>query len=174
MNIKNVEFKARVDNWEELEVLLLQQQPVFQGTDHQIDTYFSVTKGRLKLREGNIEHALIQYDRDNIAGAKASDIVLYQHVPNPALKAILTHQFGIKAIVDKQRKIYFIDNVKFHFDRVAQLGNFIEVEAIDTENRFSLEELQAQCDHYFQLFQLTSEQMEANSYSDMMLQLEKF
>lgn len=171
MNIKNVEFKARVHNWEELESLLLQFNPVHQGTDHQIDTYFAVAKGRLKLREGNIENALIQYDRENIAGSKASDIVLYQHVPNPALKAILTQQFGIKAIVDKQRKIYFIDNVKFHFDRVAQLGNFIEVEAIDTQNRFSLAELQAQCDHYFQLFQLTTEQLEANSYSDMMLQL---
>ncbi len=32
--------------------------PKFAGTDHQIDTYFNTAKGRLKLREGNIEKAL--------------------------------------------------------------------------------------------------------------------
>ena len=56
MNIKNFEFKAKVDNLEEYENKLLKLNPFFKGTDHQIDTYFNVSKGRLKLREGNIEN----------------------------------------------------------------------------------------------------------------------
>ena len=41
MNIKNFEFKARVDNLEQFENKLLALQPVFKGVDHQIDTYFN-------------------------------------------------------------------------------------------------------------------------------------
>ncbi|MCC6700080.1 MAG: class IV adenylate cyclase [Fluviicola sp.] len=169
MHIKNVEFKARIADWKTLETKLVTLNPVFQGTDHQVDTYFNVPKGRLKLREGSIEHALIQYERGNTADAKASDIVLYQHEPNPALKQILTHQFGIKVVIDKQRKIYFIDHVKFHFDVVEGLGNFIEVEAIDAKNAFTLEELKSKCDHYFSFFELQKEHLEALSYSDLLL-----
>ena len=54
MNILNFEFKAKTDNLEEKEQKLLELDPLFKGEDHQVDTYFHVEKGRLKLREGNI------------------------------------------------------------------------------------------------------------------------
>jgi adenylate cyclase class IV len=73
-------------------------------------------------------------------------------------------------VIDKQRKIYFIDHVKFHFDVVEGLGNFIEVEAIDSKNEFTLEELKSQCDHYFAFFELQKEHLEALSYSDLLLE----
>lgn len=69
MNILNYEFKARVNHLPHYENLLLTLNPVFHGTDKQVDTYFKATQGRLKLREGNIEHALIQYDRHDVAGS---------------------------------------------------------------------------------------------------------
>ena len=43
MNIKNIEFKAKVDNIEDYENQLLKLNPVFKGIDHQMDTYFNVT-----------------------------------------------------------------------------------------------------------------------------------
>ena len=95
---------------QELEEKLKTLEPIFKGVDHQIDTYFNVEKGRLKLREGTIENALIYYERENIGGAKQSDILLYQHLPNASLKQLLTKVHGIKAVVDKSRKIYFIEN----------------------------------------------------------------
>jgi predicted adenylyl cyclase CyaB len=171
MNIKNFEFKARVDNLEQFENKLLALQPIFKGVDHQIDTYFNVQKGRLKLREGNIENSLINYDRENISGSKKSEIILYQHTPNPSLKNILIHQFGIKVIVDKKRKIYFINNVKFHFDLVENLGTFIEVEAIDANDEFTTEELKKQCDYYLAFFEINDDQIIDKSYSDLMLAL---
>lgn len=140
MHIKNFEFKAKVDEYDSYEAKLATLNPVFQGLDHQIDTYFNVPQGRLKLREGNIENSLINYDRENVSGSKESQIILYKHEPDSALKAILTHQFGIKVVVDKKRKIYFLNNVKFHFDFVQNLGTFIEVEAIDTQNEFTIAE----------------------------------
>lgn len=170
MNIKNFEFKARLNNLEEYENKLLTLNPVFKGIDHQIDTYFNVKKGRLKLREGNIENALINYDRENISGSKKSEIILYQHEPNKALKQILSNQLGVKIIVDKKRKIYFINNVKFHFDTIEKLGTFIEVEAIDENDNFTIEELKKQCDKYHDFFGLKESDLVDKSYSDLMME----
>ena len=165
----NYEFKARCDDIEKMEALLLPLHPRFIGVDHQIDTYFHVPHGRLKLREGNIEQALIHYQRTDTAGPKQSDVILYQHSPDPALKKILEKALGVKVVVDKKRKIYFIENVKFHFDEVQGLGSFIEVEAIDYDGSKGLEKLRQQCSYYEKLFQLKKEQYMAESYSDLLV-----
>jgi adenylate cyclase class 2 len=170
MNIKNFEFKAKINEIEKYESKLLTLNPKFQGLDHQIDTYFNAKHGRLKLREGNIENSLICYERENITGSKESQVILYQHQPNVALKNILTKQLGVKIVVDKKRKIYFIDNVKFHFDIVDNLGTFLEVEAIDINQAFTIEELKLQCDKYFNFFELTPNDVIDKSYSDLIME----
>jgi predicted adenylyl cyclase CyaB len=169
MAILIIEFKAATNKPAEQEALLQQHNPLFMGEDHQVDTYFNVNSGRLKLREGNIENALIHYEREDFAGAKSSHVLLYQHQPDKALKDILIKTLGIKAVVDKKRKIYFIGNVKFHFDRVEDLGTFVEVEAIDKDGSIGKEKLQAQCDEYAALFAIRPEDYCSVSYSDMIL-----
>lgn len=165
----NFEFKARHSDIAEAERILQQHQPLFLGEDHQVDTYFCVPNGRLKLREGNIEQALIFYQRTNVAGAKQSDVILYQHAADPALKQILMQSLGIKTIVDKRRRIYFIDNVKFHFDTVRELGSFLEVEAIDKDGSIGLSKLKEQCRFYQEILGVADADFIAESYSDMLL-----
>jgi adenylate cyclase class 2 len=165
----NFEFKARCADTALAEQKLLERHPRFAGEDHQIDTYFHVPNGRLKLREGNIENALIHYERTNVAGAKQSDVTLYEHRPDPALKAVLTRSLCIRVIVDKKRRIYFIGNVKFHFDHVEGLGTFLEVEAIDQLGDFGVEQLTAQCNEYAHLLSVKEEDFVAESYSDLLL-----
>ncbi len=171
MQIKNFEFKAKVNDPEIYEHKLLTLNPVFHGEDCQTDTYFNVRHGRLKLREGQIENALINYDREDLPGAKASHVILYKHMPDNALKSILELQLGIKAVVVKKRKIYYKDNVKFHFDTVDNLGTFIEVEAIDDKDQFDIEELKQQCSYYYHFFQLSDNDIVDRSYSDLLLEL---
>lgn len=165
----NFEFKARHNNIHEAERILQQHNPVFIGEDHQVDTYFNVSKGRLKLREGTIEQSLIFYERTNGVGAKQSNVTLYNHRPDAALKQVLVQAMGIKTIVDKKRKIYFIENVKFHFDRVEGLGEFVEVEAIDKDGSIGLEKLKAQCRLYQEVLGVEENDFMAESYSDMLL-----
>lgn len=169
MPILNIEFKARAKDITALEAILQQHNPRFIGEDHQVDTYFNVLSGRLKLREGNIENALIHYEREDFAGAKSSHVLLYQHQPDKTLKDILIKTLRIKAVVDKRRKIYFINNVKFHFDTVEGLGTFVEVEAIDRDGSIGKEKLQAQCDNYAALLGIAAEDFCSVSYSDMIL-----
>lgn len=170
MSILNIEFKASTNRLAALEVLLQQHNPVFIGEDHQVDTYFNIPTGRLKLREGNIENALIHYEREDFAGAKSSHVLLYHHKPDKALKEILIKTLGIKAVVDKRRRIYFIENVKFHFDTVDGLGTFVEVEAIDKDGTIGKDLLQEQCNKYAALFEIAAEDYCSVSYSDMILQ----
>mgnify|MGYP003492524366 FL=1 len=79
----NIEFKAVCSNISLAEEKLKKLAPRFMGTDLQRDTYYKVPKGRLKLREGNIENALIYYERENKAGSKQSDVILFKHEPSP-------------------------------------------------------------------------------------------
>jgi predicted adenylyl cyclase CyaB len=171
MKLKNYEFKAKTGDPDKLEKKLLGLNPSFKGEDHQIDTYFKVPTGRLKLREGNIENALIYYERPDVADAKQADIVLYKHSPEISLKDILTKVHGIKAIVDKTRRIYFVENVKFHFDTVKNLGTYIEVEAIDETGDIGLEKLKEQCNKYFLFFGLDKSDLVDKSYSDLIVKL---
>lgn len=91
----NIEIKARCSHPEEIRDLLDKQQAEFIGTDYQTDTYFNVPNYRLKLREGNIENALIHYFRNDQAGPKRSDISLYKTQPRSDLKQVLTAALGV-------------------------------------------------------------------------------
>lgn len=172
-----IEIKARCDTPLSIEAILKAQNARFVGIDHQIDTYFRVSHGRLKLREGNIENSLIHYNRANQSGPKQSDVTLLKS-PNEVatLKKILTDSIGILAVVDKKRQIYFIENVKFHIDEVVGLGSFVEIEAIDSENTkevVSREVLLEQCRFYMNLFGIQESDLLKNSYSDMVMGLEE-
>ncbi len=166
-DLRNAEFKARVEDIDLLEEKLKSLSPRFAGEDNQTDTYFHVFSGRLKLREGKIENALIWYQRKDIAGIKQSDIILYQHDPDRNLRLVLERSIGIKQIVKKIRRIYFIDNIKFHFDRVKGLGNFIEVEAIDEPGTFDQQSLVEQCRKYCSFFNIQPNDFIDLSYADM-------
>src|SRR5690242_12098350 len=169
MQVTNVEWKARRKDIDILEEKILTLSPKFIGEDHQVDTYFSVAKGRLKLREGTIENSLIYYERNNVADSKQSNVLLYHFQPDHSLKEILLKVHGIKAIVDKTRKIYFIDNVKFHFDKVEDLGTFIEVEAINSGG-IPVEKLKEQCNFYADFFGIQNCDYESVSYSDLIME----
>ena len=167
----NIEIKARCSNQDFIRNLLLDRQADFRGTDHQVDTYFQVPKGRLKLRQGSIENNLIHYDRPDQAGPKASEVHLYACQDGEALKATLAAALNIKVVVDKKREIYFIENVKFHLDQVEELGTFVEIEAIDSDGSIGRDKLKEQCDYYLELFKIQEEDLLQNSYSDMLLEL---
>lgn len=165
----NIEIKARCEDPEKVRSVLKSLGADFKGMDHQIDTYFEVTKGRLKLREGNIERALIHYDRPNQEGPKQSDVTLCPIPEGVSPKEVLVRSHEVLAVVDKRRGIYFIDNVKFHVDEVEGLGSFVEIEAIDRTGAIGRERLMEQCQHYLRLLGINDVDLLAQSYSDMLM-----
>lgn len=163
----NIEIKVRCKDPDRMRDILKSRGAEFKGVDHQIDTYFKVDAGRLKLREGNIENYLIFYERENQAGPKQSNISLFETKPNSSLKMVLTDALGVLVVVDKKREIYFISNVKFHIDVVEGLGSFIEIEA--KGNVDEVEVLHEQCRSYMELFGIADEDLVDVSYSDLLM-----
>jgi len=168
-NINNFEIKAKCSNLDKIRDILKSQNAEFKGKDNQIDTYFKIPKGRLKLRQGTIENNLIHYERDNQEGPKQSNITLYKISKGNSLKDILIKSLDILVVVDKQREIYFIKNVKFHIDQVKNLGSFIEIEAIDKDGTIDKKDLLKQCKYYINLLKIKDQDLVSGSYSDLLL-----
>lgn len=167
----NVEIKARTDRAAAIKEILEANDANFVGIDHQIDTYFKVPKGRLKLRQGKIEKTLIHYQRPDQPGPKQSAVTLHHPIADESLKAVLEGALDTLVVVDKQRAIYFIDNVKFHLDEVVGLGEFVEIEAIDAEGTIGVERLSEQCEHFQHLLGIKETDLVDQSYSDLLLKL---
>jgi predicted adenylyl cyclase CyaB len=101
------------------------------GVEHQTDTYFPVPHGRLKLREIEGKQAvLIWYDRSDRSEARLSAYHLVPVADASALKAAVAVALGVRGEVHKKRHIFLWHNVRIHLDEVAQLGTFVEFEAV--------------------------------------------
>ena len=167
VKLLNFEFKARLTNEPRVREALKRLGARFIGTDRQIDTYFRVPSGRLKVREGRIENALIFYRRSDVRRARQAAVEMMLLPRRNSLRAILTHALGTLAVVDKRREIYFVKNVKIHLDRVRQLGKFVEVEAISRTS--DVKKIRSQARQFQELFGITAKDIVADSYSDLIL-----
>jgi predicted adenylyl cyclase CyaB len=127
---RNVELKARDAD----PARSLQASLDLGAEDHgwlqQLDTYFKVPRGRLKLREQDGAAELIFYERSDEAIERESQ---YQIVPvhdADGLKDALAAALGILVAVEKSRRLLLWQNVRIHLDEVPGLGSFIELEAV--------------------------------------------
>ncbi|RLI22006.1 hypothetical protein DRO54_02255 [Candidatus Bathyarchaeota archaeon] len=125
-----VELKAKIDDIDEVREKILKLNAKFVGKFRQIDTYFDVPKGRLKLREveGNPSAQLIYYERENVAVPKKSEVFILEISKPEEFKEKTEKILEIKSVVEKIREIYFYKGTKIHLDSVKKLGFFIEFE----------------------------------------------
>ncbi len=169
MKVINVEIKAVCSDLERIRQILSKMQADFKGTDHQVDTYFHTRTGRLKWRKGNIENNLIWYQRQDQAGPRTSRCILYHIDKDDHLMDILDRTLGVRVVVDKQREIYFVDNIKIHLDRVKGLGTFLEIEAQGLEGNMTEEMLHRQCTEIMDAFRISADDLVGESYSDLLM-----
>ena len=172
----NFEIKARCENISLARDFLISHNASLKGIDYQKDTYFNVAQGRLKIREGLVENCIVYYERpDDLKPKKCSYDILQFETGNKELesiKKILISALGVKITVEKKREIYFIGNIKFHLDTIEGLGNFLEIEAIgsdDNEEKI----LPGQCERYLKELGIKNEDLIGVSYCDMMKNIEK-
>jgi predicted adenylyl cyclase CyaB len=167
MKLLNFEFKARLHDAAHVRATLKRLHARFLGTDRQVDTYFRVPKGRLKIREGRIENSLIFYQRTNSAHARRSTVEMMLLPRRNSVRPILARALEVLAVVDKRREIYFVGNVKIHLDRVRGLGTFVEVEAMTRSG--DSRKVRAQAAKFKKLFAISSADIVPLSYSDLIL-----
>lgn len=127
---KLLEIKARYRDLNTAKKILSEINAKKIGIYHQIDTYFNISIGRLKLREieGERNSKLVYYIREDIRRPKQSKVYLAEICDTDGVKEMLTAIFGIKVVVDKIREIYRYNEIQVHLDRVKELGEFVEFE----------------------------------------------
>lgn len=129
--MQNVEYKAELRDPELARSIARALKASFIGALHQKDTYFRITHGRLKKRESKGEPTeYIFYDRANRSSAKLSHFMIYSE--SAALERFGTNPLPTWVVVEKDRDIYMLGNVRIHIDQVHGLagGAFIEFEAL--------------------------------------------
>jgi len=171
MKLLNFEFKACLRDPAHVRATLKRLRARFLGMDHQVDTYFRVPAGRLKIREGRIENSLIFYQRTDRAQARRSTVEMMLLPRRNSVRAILAGALGVLAVVDKRREIYFVGNVKIHLDRVRGLGTFLEVEAMTRSG--DIKKVRAQAVKFQKLFKIAPKDIVPQSYSDLILEKAK-
>ncbi len=100
---------------------------------------------RQLLKLGNIENLITHYERIQEDGLEQT--VVYRYDVNPSQEAIqqLFDLYKEASTVKKQRTIYWLGNIKIHVDKLPDGSEFIELEAMDRENKLSTTELRIQC-----------------------------
>lgn len=134
---RNVEIKARVADLAALRArvaALVEASPSrlpLPTIIGQRDTFFTVTRGRLKLRrfdDGAGE--LIFYERDDTRGPKTSAYSIAACPDAAALEAVLARALGVRGIVEKRRELLMVGRTRIHLDDVRGLGHFLELEVV--------------------------------------------
>jgi len=164
-----VELKARVDDLAETRDKLIEHGAERVGIFHQVDTYYEVPRGRLKLREveGKNDAALIYYERENVANPKKSSVSILT-IPQPqAFKQILALIMKAKAVVNKIREIYIYQGVQVHLDTVRSLGYFVEFELATSSYMERQKKDASKLDKLREQLNINAQNLERHSYSDL-------
>ncbi len=127
----NIEIKARVRDWDRTRraAEALADRPL--EIIDQYDTFFACQTGRLKLREFSPTRGeLIAYEREDVAGTKASRYLISTTSEPAQLRDVLQRALGLAGVVKKRRYLYLHGPTRIHLDDVEGLGKFLELEVV--------------------------------------------
>ncbi|XP_055950526.1 uncharacterized protein LOC129984628 [Argiope bruennichi] len=131
---RNVEIKAKIDDLKGFLKRAALTSGKLEAILHQVDTYFKVPNGRLKLRQiQNEKSELIFYDRPDTEGPKLSNYykqVFQNFEEAEGLKKVLESSLGLVGIVSKRRHLFMYGQTRIHVDDVKNLGHFMELEVV--------------------------------------------
>jgi predicted adenylyl cyclase CyaB len=167
---RNIELKARDPDPAGSLQASLDLGAEDRGWLQQLDTYFKVAQGRLKLREQDTAAELIYYERSDEAIERESNYRIVPIHDADGLKDALTAALGILVAVEKSRRLLLWRNVRIHLDEVPGLGSFIELEAVVEPDS----DLSGEYRHVAELreaLDITDDRIMAAGYSDELLRV---
>jgi predicted adenylyl cyclase CyaB len=128
---RNIEIKARVPDLAAVRAKVAALASGPGDTIVQIDTFFVVAKGRLKIREfpdGSGE--LIAYERPDHTGPKESQYTRLSCDTPEVLAQALGRVLPLRGRVVKHREVFIVGRTRVHLDDVENLGSFVELEVV--------------------------------------------
>jgi len=165
--MENVEIKARCADIASMARAVAAAGAVWKFTVRQVDTYFRVPNGRLKLRSADgVDQSLIFYRRPDENAPKVSRYDLVPITPGQQIGSILEQALGIKTVVRKRRELWRLDNIRIHLDEVEGLGSFLEFEVEVLRGR-DVAGCRDQAHALLRRLEISESDLVAGSYSDL-------
>ena len=144
------------------------------GTIRQTDTYYSVTRGRLKKRESvSVERGVgspepieyVFYERPDRVDAKISEYHLFTHEQ-------VKERFGesdlpVWLTVEKNRELYLFESTRIHIDDVIDLGWHFEFEIL-VDDRTNMDDAHDLAERLKKTFLPALGEPISGSYSDLL------
>ena len=164
----NIEIKARARDFEaqqaKAKALTAGEGQYFS----QYDTFFSVSHGRLKLREfSDGTGELIYYQRNNTLGPRPSHYSISKTMNPTSLKEIIARFLPVSGRVIKDRWLYLDGPTRIHFDRVRGLGEFIELEVAVDRSQHAPSDGEQVANDWMEKLQISVEDLSAEAYIDL-------
>lgn len=160
-------IKAKYEDHNHVKAVIKSVGAIQKGLDYQIDTYFDVPSGTLKLREGNLENFLIfTAPRDK----EKENVLVHTLLPNSSLKQILMNVFKPLIVVYKSREVFNLDKVRFNLDDVKDLGKFIGIDIRDKPDGMSYLDMLERLNYYTDLLGVDMQNCITCSYGSLLLQ----
>lgn len=126
----NLELKASIHDLGEARERVRSAEARLQGTERQVDRYFRVSGGYVKLRESTLDGAhLVVYRRPEAGTVREARFHRLPVSDPEGLASALGALLGTGARVEKEREVWWWKEVRIHLDRVEGLGSFVEFEA---------------------------------------------
>ncbi|GFG29099.1 hypothetical protein Cfor_00189 [Coptotermes formosanus] len=165
---RNVEIKAKVRNLGDI-VSKAKKLSNSEGTwIEQDDVFFTVPQGRLKLRTFQDKTAeLIFYDRPDCDGPKLSKYEKCTLPDGSQIASVLSHALGVKGRVKKNRQLFMVGQTRVHIDNVEDLGNFMELEVVLSEDQ-TLDEGQVIAETLMADLGVEKEDLISGAYMDLL------
>lgn len=167
---RNIEIKARIAS---IEAMASQVASVADEGPIEIvqdDTFFVCESGRLKLRTFSDDRGeLIFYRRADDQGPKESFYVISATCSPQSLREALSLAYGAAGRVQKHRTLFLVGRTRVHLDRVAGLGDFLELEVVLRENE-SREIGMHEARQLMDRFRVTESQLIDGAYVDLLSQ----
>lgn len=164
----NIEIKARASDFQRQMGLAAELADTGPRLLRQRDTFFVVSRGRLKLRDfGDGQGELIHYDRPDQKGPKRSQYSLATVDDPEAMRRVLADSLGIRGEVVKRRTLFLMGSTRIHFDVVKDLGKFIELEVVMALDQ-ALENGQDIAQRLMQDLAIRSEDLIEGAYIDLL------
>ncbi len=133
LSVRNVESKFRSVDHESIAGRALAAGATDEALLHQLDQFYEVPRGRLKLRTiDGVGSELIAYHREDDVGARASDYGRYATKDLTSLADVLARALPRAGVLEKERHLLILQNTRIHLDDVVGLGRFVELETVIT------------------------------------------
>lgn len=121
---------------------------------------------KLRRERGATAH-LISYERPDLPGQKESRYRIVEVEDAAGLENALASVLGIAAVVSKERRLFLVDDVRIHLDRVEGLGHYVEFEGVAKAEDGDLARFETRLADLRRSFGIEGADLVAESYCDL-------